>query len=96
MDQLPESLFTIPEVAKRLHVSVPTVRRWIRTGVDGHQLGAFKVGGSWRISEAAILEFLQPINQADQIRTPRERSRDYQEALDYLADHHGIKIHKRA
>jgi excisionase family DNA binding protein len=50
-----QPFLTPHEVSDLLRVSVYTVRRWIK---DGH-LPAYKVGRGWRISEAAIDEWLQ-------------------------------------
>lgn len=44
--------YTLPEVARRLHVSESSIRRWIRTG----DLPATRIGpgGRYRISAAAV------------------------------------------
>jgi excisionase family DNA binding protein len=43
-------MFTVDEVAKRLDVSVKTIRRYIYSG----KIGANKIGGQWRIAEEDI------------------------------------------
>ena len=47
--------YTIEEIAKRLKVSVVTVRRWIKNG----EIIAHKVGHQWRISEVDLELFLR-------------------------------------
>lgn len=49
-----QSFLTPQEVSDILRVSVYTVRRWIKEG----DLPAYKVGRGWRISGAAIDEWL--------------------------------------
>jgi putative molybdopterin biosynthesis protein len=49
-----QSFLTPQEVSEILRVSVYTVRRWIKEG----DLPAYKVGRGWRISGAAIDEWL--------------------------------------
>lgn len=54
-DQEP-AVLTVEEVAKRhLRVSERTVYRLIDTG----QLAAFKVGAQWRITRAALTDYIQ-------------------------------------
>jgi excisionase family DNA binding protein len=48
------SFLTPQEVSEILRVSVYTVRRWIKEG----DLPAYKVGRGWRISGAAMDEWL--------------------------------------
>ena len=48
------AFLTPEEVSQMLRVSVYTVRRWIKEG----SLPAYKVGRGWRISGAAIDEWL--------------------------------------
>ena len=45
----------IPEVARRLDVSEPTVRRMVKGG----KLPSVFVGGAYRVSEADLAEFLE-------------------------------------
>lgn len=47
-------LFTIVEVAERLHVVTRTVRRWIKAG----DLVVHRIGGVVRIAEADLKAFL--------------------------------------
>lgn len=49
-----QTFLTPQEVSELLRVSVYTVRRWIKQG----SLPAYKVGRGWRVSEAAIGEWL--------------------------------------
>jgi putative resolvase len=55
MQTVEETYFTVGEVAERLKVSHMTVYRWIKTG----QLGAYKIGGEFRITEQDIKRFLE-------------------------------------
>ena len=55
MQTVEERYFTVEEVAERLKVSHMTVYRWIKTG----KLGAYKIGGEFRITERDIERFLQ-------------------------------------
>jgi excisionase family DNA binding protein len=49
-----EKYFTPAEIAEKFRVTTRTVWEWIRTG----QLRAVKVGKYYRISEAALNEFV--------------------------------------
>jgi excisionase family DNA binding protein len=55
MQTVEETYFTVEEVAERLKVSHMTVYRWIKAG----KLGAYKVGGEFRLAEGDIERFLQ-------------------------------------
>ena len=55
MQTVEETYFTVEEVADRLKVSHMTVYRWIKAG----QLGAYKIGGEFRITERDIERFLK-------------------------------------
>jgi len=55
MQTVEETYFTVEEVAERLKVSHMTVYRWIKTG----SLGAYKLGGEFRITEGDIDQFLE-------------------------------------
>jgi putative resolvase len=55
MQSVEETYFTVGEVAERLKVSHMTVYRWIKAG----SLGAYKLGGEFRITERDIDEFLE-------------------------------------
>ena len=50
-----ERLLTPEEVAKKLAVSVKSVRNWLRQG----KLKGIKVGRLWRIRESDLEEFLK-------------------------------------
>ncbi len=50
-----ERLITLDEVAERMRVSVPTVRRWIKAG----KLTATKPGGVYRVRGRAFEEFVE-------------------------------------
>jgi excisionase family DNA binding protein len=47
-------MFTVDEIAERLHVHVQTVRLWIRKG----ELGYHKLGRYSMVSEDQLAEFL--------------------------------------
>lgn len=55
MQTVEETYFTVEEVADRLKVSHMTVYRWIKAG----QLGAYKIGGEFRITERDIEHYLK-------------------------------------
>jgi excisionase family DNA binding protein len=55
MQAVEERYFTVEEVADRLRVSHMTVYRWIKAG----KLGAYKLGGEFRITEQDIERFLK-------------------------------------
>ena len=55
MQTVEETYFTVDEIAERLKVSRMTVYRWIKAG----QLGAYKIGGEFRITERDIERFLE-------------------------------------
>jgi putative resolvase len=55
MQTVEERYFTVEEVAERLKVSHMTVYRWIKAG----KLGAYKIGGEFRLAEGDIERFLQ-------------------------------------
>jgi excisionase family DNA binding protein len=53
-----DQLYTVDEVADRLHVHPETVRRWLRSGrLEGVKLSASGVG-SYRVPESAVAKFL--------------------------------------
>jgi excisionase family DNA binding protein len=54
MQTVEEKYFTVEEVAGRLRVSHMTIYRWIKAG----KLGAYKLGGEFRITEQDIEHFL--------------------------------------
>ena len=54
----------INEVARRLSVNQSTVLKWIVQGVGGVRLAAVKVGGRWRVTEAALEAFHQATTAA--------------------------------
>lgn len=53
--QLVPQMFTIHEIAERLHVSVKTVRRWIGDGKLGH----YDVGRYDLVSDEQLAAFLE-------------------------------------
>lgn len=55
MRTVEEMYFTVEEVAERLKVSHMTVYRWIKAG----NLGAYKLGGEFRITEGDVERFLE-------------------------------------
>jgi excisionase family DNA binding protein len=55
MRTVEETYFTVEEVAERLKVSHMTVYRWIKAG----NLGAYKLGGEFRITEGDVECFLE-------------------------------------
>ena len=55
MQLVEETYYTVPEVAETLKVSHMTVYRWIKDG----KLGAYKLGGEFRITERDLNQFLQ-------------------------------------
>jgi excisionase family DNA binding protein len=53
-----DRLLTADEIAKRLRVSLETVRRWLRSG----ELRGFRPGGTkagWRVRESDLAEYLR-------------------------------------
>lgn len=50
-----EEMFTLEEVAKRLKVSVKTIRRWLQEG----RLTGFKMGKLWRVKETELVAFIE-------------------------------------
>ena len=52
-------MFTVAEVAQRLHVHAQTVRLWIRHG----ELGSHRVGRYDRISAIQLAQFLEARRQ---------------------------------
>lgn len=50
-----ENILTVPQVAKKLHVSVLTVRRYIKL----KKLSASKIGKGYRILENDLIVFLK-------------------------------------
>jgi len=54
---LDEELLRLDEAARLTHVSVKTIRRWIRIGRNGRQLEAIKLGGQLRTSREALERF---------------------------------------
>jgi excisionase family DNA binding protein len=56
-----ERVFTVDEVAHQLRVDARTVRKWIRSG----ELPAIDVGGSYRIREGALNDFIRKRESRD-------------------------------
>jgi excisionase family DNA binding protein len=50
-----QEYYTPDEVSQKLKIDVRTLYRWIREG----KIRAVKIGHFWRISQAALDEFLQ-------------------------------------
>lgn len=50
-----EEMLTLGEVAKRLKVSVKTIRRWLQEG----RLTGFKMGKLWRVKETELEAFIE-------------------------------------
>jgi excisionase family DNA binding protein len=50
-----DSYLTPQEVARRLHLNEQTVRRYLREG----QLGGYRLGNRWLITDADVLRFLE-------------------------------------
>ena len=50
-----EDLLTLKEAARRLRVSVKTVKAWLYSG----ELQGYKAGRQWRITPSAIQAFLE-------------------------------------
>ncbi len=50
-----DTFHTIEDVARKLQISVSTVRKLIRSG----ELEAFQVGKQWRITEQAFNEYVK-------------------------------------
>lgn len=48
------TLYTLPEIADKLNLTVYTIRNYIKAG----KLKAIKMGKSYRVEEAALKEFL--------------------------------------
>ena len=74
----------------RLNVS--TVWRWALRGCAGVKLATVSVGGTLATTESDLQTFFYQVGQArltgqpaNNIRTPRQRERDYQAALERLA-----------
>jgi excisionase family DNA binding protein len=55
MRAVEETYFTVEEVAERLKVSHMTIYRRIKAG----ELGAYKLGGEFRITERDLQRFLE-------------------------------------
>jgi len=56
-----ERVFTVDEVAHQLRVDARTVRKWIRSG----DLPAIDVGGSYRIRESSLQDFIKRREKRD-------------------------------
>jgi excisionase family DNA binding protein len=54
-------MFTVQEVAERLHVHPQTVRLWIRR----KELGSYKVGRYDRVSDDQLARFIEAHRQDD-------------------------------
>ena len=53
-------LFTLPQAAKLLHVSIRTFHRMIHK----QEVPAFKVGGQWRLPESQLTEWIERREQS--------------------------------
>jgi excisionase family DNA binding protein len=54
----------VSEIARRCKVDQSTVLKWIVQGVSGTRLAAVKVGGRWRVTDAALEAFHQATTAA--------------------------------
>lgn len=50
-----DKLYSITEVSEMLRVNYKTVHKWVKSGA----MQAYKIGGSWRVSQEQIEEFLK-------------------------------------
>lgn len=64
------SYLTIPEAAQRLKVSIPTVRRWIRSGRVRSQLTLGPFGEQWMVDPESLDEPLVPTLQRQDEEKP--------------------------
>ena len=55
-------------------VSLLTVERWIRQGVDGVKLEVCRIGGTRHTSEEAVQRFLEAMNQTPPEAAPADLS----------------------
>jgi len=55
---------TIDEIARKLRISLPTVRSWVRQGHIGSQ-AYIRVGTTYRFNMAAVLESLHGVVRED-------------------------------
>lgn len=78
MGSLIVGLLKISEVCNKFRVSDDTVRRWFTSGVkrfgQQHTLPAIKVGGTWRIEEADLSNFLDNLQATKSCRQPQTRA----------------------
>jgi excisionase family DNA binding protein len=59
-----DDLMTVAEVAKKLHVSQQTVKRYIRNGI----LRGVQLQGLWRVQPVALDEFVR--SRTTQVQEP--------------------------
>ena len=59
-----------PPGSRNKPVQTSTVRKWIREGLRGVRLTAFRWGKSYRVTEDALQEFIRTVRDASAHRTP--------------------------
>lgn len=74
-EEFRDSVLSVTEVAKQLHVHVATVHRWTKSGVRGRRLPSILVGGRRFIRVADIEAFVKaPPRAAATIADHRNRA----------------------
>jgi len=92
IDDLMANGLSIPQAAKEVGVSVPTIWRWTLNGSRGIRLESAMVGGRRRIARAALRRFIAATTSARERPTAapapavaRDRDRQIQAAETRLA-----------
>lgn len=73
---------SLREASDQLGVSYRTMLRWVKSGVNGRRLDAWKLGGRWFTSLSAIEEFRTRPQQAVIDRAKDAAREAYERALE--------------
>jgi len=85
MSLLHDERLSLNELASEQDVALSTVWRWTQSGVRGHRLESFHVGGRRYTTRAAYERWIATLNGGVPAHVPAHRQRSHQAAMRSLA-----------